>query len=319
MNMASQGITTENAGFRELLSRIELNASRAELASQRYNAVKQRVKTALPGKDVLQVGSFKRNTKIRPVDDEPLDIDLIVCFGDALRYASGGSGGTTPAKALETVRSALLADDTYRVMAPTSDAPTVVLEYADGFRIELAPCFRDLTGTRPRPNGPACYIVGTSSGSWAPADYDYDAAYISGANQDQAVAGSLVPAIKMVKRFFRNHSVELKSFHVEIICALIVPGVVAKLTQRGSRWNFGHLLVHILDQSPSHLNGPVAIPGSYSPSVDCGLSVLRRREMGQYLAQCAAKARGICNLGDGGSDRQALEQWRKFFGDPFPG
>jgi hypothetical protein len=30
------------------------------------------------------------------------------------------------------------------------------LEYADGFKIELIPCYEDLIGTRPRVFGPPC-------------------------------------------------------------------------------------------------------------------------------------------------------------------
>lgn len=54
--------------FREALGRIELNPSRVELASQRYNAVKASIESALPGKTLRQIGSFQRKTKIRPVD-----------------------------------------------------------------------------------------------------------------------------------------------------------------------------------------------------------------------------------------------------------
>ncbi len=168
----AQTVSTVNNGFMELIKRIELNDSRIKLASQHYNAVKERIETTLPGKTVSQIGSFQRKTKIRPIkDSDPLDVDLIVCFGDAYRYADLGKG-TTPQQALESVRKALVSDGTYKIMAPKSDAPVVVLEYSDGFLVELTPCFRDLTGKYPRQGGPACYIVGTSGGSWLPADYD---------------------------------------------------------------------------------------------------------------------------------------------------
>jgi len=313
------GITAVAAGFRELLARVELNASRVNLASQRYNAVKQRIQVALPGEEVLQIGSFQRKTKIRPLDDAgPLDIDLIVCFGNADHFAGAGERGVTPAGALETVRRALVSDGTYELMDPDSDAPTVVLGYADGFKIELTPCFRDLTGQHPRQNGPACYIVGTSAGSWVPADYDYDAAFISGANQHPAVSQALVPSIKMVKQFLRGHGIELKSFHAEIICALIVPGAVADWNQRCPKWGYQHVLAQFLSQAPTYLTGPVAIPSSYSPAVDSGLSTYGLQETGRYLARCGEAAWSICKVGDGGEERRALDAWRQFYGEPFP-
>jgi hypothetical protein len=312
----AQTVTTVAAGFRELLTRVELNATRINSASQRYNAVKQRVESALPGKEVSQIGSFQRKTKIRPAnEDDPLDIDLIVSFGEAHRYAAPGEQGTTPASALETVRRALVSDGTYKLMDPKPDAPTVVLEYSDGFIVELAPCFKDLTGQHPRPGGPACYIVGTSAGGWVPADYDYDAAFISGANQLPAVAQALVPSIKMVKQFLRGQNIELKSFHVEILCALTVPQSVAGWNQQNLRWGYQHVLAQFLSQAPALLNGPVAIPGSCSPAVDSGLSAYRLQQIGQYLAKCGECACGICKVTDEG---QALDLWRQFYGDPFP-
>lgn len=312
----AQTVTTVAAGFSELLARVELNATRTNLASQRYNAVKQRVESALSGKEVFQIGSFQRKTQIRPVNDyDPLDIDLIVSFGNAHQYAAAGAQGTTPAGALETVRRALVSDGTYKLMDPKPDAPTVALEYSDGFVVELTPCFRDLTGQHPRQGGPACYIVGTSAGGWVPADYDYDAAYISGTNQLPAVAQALVPTIKMVKQFLRGQSIELKSFHVEILCSLTVPQSVAGWNQQNLRWGYQHVLAQFLSHAPNYLTGPVAIPGSYSPAVDSDLSAYRLQQIGQYLAQCGQTAWGICKVTDEG---QALDLWRKFYRDPFP-
>lgn len=315
----AQTVTTVAAGFRELLRRVELNATRIDLASQRYNAVKQRVESALPGREVRQIGSFQRKTKIRPANDAgPLDIDLIVSFADARQFAATVEQGITPANALEIVRRALVSDGTYKLMDPKPDAPTVVLEYSDGFVVELTPCFRDLTGQHPRQAGPACYIVGTSAGEWIPADYDYDAAFISGANQHPGVGQELVPTIKIVKQFLRGHGIELKSFHAEILCALIVPGTVIGWCIENLRWDYQHIFSQFLTDAPKYLTGSVSIPGSYSPPVDSGLSVHRLQQIGQYLVQCGQTAWGICKLGDGGDDGQALDLWRRFYGDPFP-
>ena len=73
--MPSSPIATVSAGFKELLKRIELNPTRVALASQRYNAVADRIARELPGCEVRQVGSFQRRTKIRPLEeDDPLGV-----------------------------------------------------------------------------------------------------------------------------------------------------------------------------------------------------------------------------------------------------
>ena len=128
-----------NEAFEELLRRIELNPARATVASQRYNAVKAAIESALPGKTVSQVGSFQRKTKIRPADlSDGLDIDAVVSFMRFTQYAVGGNG-VTPAGALEAVRRALTSNEIYRVMEPEKDHPVVTLQYADDMKIELIP------------------------------------------------------------------------------------------------------------------------------------------------------------------------------------
>lgn len=298
-----------------MLRRLELNPNRAALASQRYNAVRLQLESALPGVSVSQVGSFQRRTKIRPLDaSKSLDIDVAVCLGHFNRYVSDGSG-ISPSRALGAAEAALVLDGTYRAMKPESDAPTVVLEYSDGFRIELIPCYHDLSGSFPRTTGPPCYVVGDSSGNWIPADYDYDAAIISGANNLPAIAQSLVPSIKMIKGFIRNTEASLKSFHTEVLTALTIPAALADWNSRGLSWGYHHVLAQFLTAAPAHLNGPVAIPGSYSPSIDSGLSAYGLQQIADRLRKCGDLAWRICKVED---DAQALDLWRQFYGEPFP-
>ena len=309
----SDSIATVSAGFRELLTRIELNATRVALASQRYAAVSDRIVKGLPNCEVRQIGSFQRRTKIRPLkDSDSIDVDAIVCFGGVVRYANDG---TSPADALSIVRKALESDETYKLMEPAADTPTVVLEYSDGFKMELVPCYREKTGKYPRPSGPACYIVGAPGGLWVPADYDYDAAYISGTNQLEAIGQALVPSIKMVKAFLRGHSVSLKSFHVEVLCATLIPPQLADWEGKNLRWDYQYILAHFLSNAHTLLTGPLRIPGSYSSAVDSGMSTYGLGQIGQELARWGERAWKICKVQD---EAQALKYWREFYGDPFP-
>ncbi|HEU5401037.1 MAG TPA: hypothetical protein VFU86_06745 [Terriglobales bacterium] len=299
--------------FEETVKQVELDPTRSQRASERYSAVKRQIEAALPAKAVFQVGSFQRKTKIRPLDqNDPLDIDAAVCFGDCRQYAAPGTG-VFPSTALETVRSALVDNKTYRLMRPHSDAPTVVLEYADGFKIELIPCFRDLTGTYPRPGGPGCYIVGTASGIWVPADYDYDANVITGLNQTPAVRKALVPSIKLIKAFLREKGSALKSFHIEILCARILPGTIAAWETKGLAWDYRHVLAYFLSQASSHLMAAVSLPGSYSPPESSGLGYLQLISEGYSLTQFGEQAWKIAQLGD---TAEADHQWRQLWSPP---
>jgi hypothetical protein len=82
-------------------------------------------------------------------------------------------------------------------MDPTTDAPVVVLEHADrpSFKIELAAAYTDTMGNRSHgADGPECYLVAGSGDRWLSADSDYDAAIISGTNQQPFIRENLSAA-----------------------------------------------------------------------------------------------------------------------------
>jgi len=307
--------STVGEAFTELLKRIELNPTRVALASQRYNAVKTTIEGTLPGKTVSQIGSFQRKTKIRPADlGDALDIDAVVSFGRFYKYAGAGESGTTPSNALETVRRALVSDKTYRVMTPKKDHPVVTLQYADDMKIELIPAFADATGAHPHPGASIdCYIIGTSSGDWESADYDYDAAIISSLNG--MTKQRLVPTAKIVKTYFRNVEMPLKSFDTELLVATIVPAIVAAWDAKNYSYGYEFILAQFLREASGLLTNPVQLQGSYTPPVDSGLTKSQLAGLGTFLKDRADEAWMLAKLEDKG---QALRGWSDFFGDPLP-
>lgn len=315
MQKAVTSLPSVDEAFQELLRRIELNPTRVDLASQRYNAIKQVVESALPGKVVRQIGSFQRHTKIRPADlGDQLDIDVLVSFGRFTHYAVPASDGITPLKALEIVRAALNSTQIYKVMPQQRDQPVIRLHYSDGITIELAPAFEDFTGQKPRAAGmPACYIVGTASGNWQAADYDYDAQVITSLNAQSK--GALVPSIKMLKAYFRSVSVPLKSFHIEVLAANIIPQTIAGWQTRALRFGYQHILASFLTQSSKVMTNPAVLPGSYSPPINSGLSQSTLAMIGTFLG---ARAEIAWSLAGEQMLSKALVGWREFFGDIFP-
>ena len=301
--------------FSTMLSRIELNPARVQLASQRYNAVKSVIENALPGKRVTQIGSFQRKTKIRPADlSDQLDIDVLVDFGATNVILPPNTGGLTPAQALETVRRALAADKTYRVMGPRNDAPTTVLEYADSFSMEIVPAFGDKTGNHDHPGTSLnCYLVGDPSGNWIPADYDYDAAIIS--NLNGRSFNSLVPSIKMIKAYLRAQEISLKSFYVEILCASIIPNAIAECQSGNLSWDYQHILANFLSVAGQQIKSSLVLPGSHSLPVESGLDYFSQEYAKYILTQKGSTAWKLCEMGD---TPAAIEAWSRFFGGSFP-
>ncbi len=311
--LISGGVMTVNEAFAEFLKRIELNQARATQLSDRYIAIKETIEGSISGADVFQIGSFQRKTKIRPTqDNNNLDIDVGVCLGEFSRYVPGG---VYPAEAVETLENSIAPKGSYKKIRPYVDAPTIVLEYADGFKFELVPCYRDKSGKYHRENGPDCYVIPDSNNTWIAADYKYDAAFISGMNQKDQVKQVLVPSIKMIKKFVENNNICISSFHTEAMCAISVPGFISFWESRKQKWHYQHILAAWLDKASEYVLGDVSIPGSYSGQLELEGNMLYRTVISGSLKALSKTAWEICNITN--SD-QAISAWHKLIGEPFP-
>jgi len=202
-------------------------------------------------------------------------------------------------------------------MKPKPDAPTLLLIYKDQFTFEIVPALVDKTGRyNHQPGEPDCYLVGLKPDVWSPADYDYDATYISSLNKQ--TGGRLLPSIKLIKAFLRGHGLSpdpLKSFHIEILCARIIPPIIASWEEYGLTWGYHQILAYFLRNVGNQLIGPVAIPNSYSPPIQVNLSSTDVKALKSKVDQLGQLAQKLCRLED---TPDTLKRWRNFFGDPFP-
>lgn len=292
------------------LKRIELDPTRVDLASRRYQSVKETLERSGLGITVRQIGSFQRKTKIRPADlGDKLDLDVLACLGEVR-----GTPSIRPHDALSAVRRALVWNDTYEVMAPTQDAPVIVLRYRDNFAIEIVAAYTDQSGQRSRPGGPPCYLAARRDG-WQPADYEYDAKFVSDLNQGPLTNQKLVPAIKITKAFLRAQRVPLHSFHIEILVANALPDILAMWTARAQRGGFEHILAGLLQKTSEMVVQPVRLKGSYSLPESSGQQAYALAEIGRHLDRLGQRAWEICRLANA---TEQVRAWRDFVGNPFP-
>ena len=176
------------------------------------------------------------------------------------------------------------------------------------------PAFVDCTGAHSHVGTPhECYVVGTASGEWVPADYDYDAATISALNA--STGKKLVPCVKLVKAYFRNVKMPLISFHTELLVASIVPPIIVDWDTKKYRYGYEFLLAQFLRHASQALTNPVQLAGSHSPAVNSNLSQGRLAALGTWLHGRAEDAWRLAQQKD---KAQALAGWRTFFGEPFP-
>ncbi|MGB8932003.1 MAG: hypothetical protein WCC48_12215 [Anaeromyxobacteraceae bacterium] len=303
--------------FAEYLSRLELNATRVAQAATSYNFLKDWIESVLPGASVRRIGSFQRQTKIRPfADGHEVDVDALVCLGSVVGLASPGTPGITTQHVLEKVRQVLSQHGLIRLMQPKKDAPTVTLNYADEtFSVELVPALIDGSRFSARPFGPPSYLIPGSDGRWITADYDYDAQYISSLNQRSDVDGDLVRVIKLAKAWSRASGVDLKSFFLEALAAALVPDIISEWSGGGLAWELPHVFAAFLARAPDFVRVPIEIPGSFSEQVHSGAFGIQGLQVEDFIRKQSRRAYTLAFEAD---QIAACEGWRAFFQDPFP-
>lgn len=261
-----------------------------------------------------QVGSFQRKTKIRPAEaNQDLDIDVLVILRVANRFAKSGERGYTPGDGLEAVKSGLTDHETYKAMKPRKDAPVITLKYADGFSFELIPAMIDKTGRYTTRIDPPSYLVATAEG-WEPNDYDFDAACITALNQSDVVKRNLVPLIKMLKQFNREHDIPITSFHTEL---LVAAGLVPRLVEwdrGGYSWDFRHMVAAYFERSARLVKTPIQLAGSVTPPYRSELTDRKLDRVANEFEALGKTAWKLCKV----EETKAIKQWAKFMGDPFP-
>jgi hypothetical protein len=219
--------------FRQFKSNLKLGDSFQDAVTTHHGAVREWVESYAPGIETQLIGSLQRRTRIPPrPKQDTFDIDILVVLGNFHSWVS--YGGVTPASALDKVEEIVSDHETYDRMDPEADSPTISFEYADGIKVELVPAYLDQIGYDPAekptyPTGRGFWIP--KRGKWELADYNYDAAYITQANE--AADKYLVPTIKMLKAAKRRLFAKITSYHLEAMAAAVLPGVVETIKVRG--------------------------------------------------------------------------------------
>ena len=306
--------------FAATLAQLEFSPTCLEQAWQRYQALKHVIEGAWPGTTVTLIGSWHRQTQIRPPDgSDQLDMDLLVACR-TVRWSLFGHPGVwqTPASALRHLERVLLgAEQTYHLAWPQAETPTVVVSSADQCTFRLRPALVDQTGRyQHRPGEAHCYLVGASRHRWSPADYNYEAASLSSLNL--LTGGRLVPATKLIKAFLRGQGCSpdpLPSWHLELLCARLLPPIMVFWGSYGLNWGYQQVLAYFLCTVGPHLATAVALPHSYTPPLRLTLSPADLCALQSKLDRLGQAARRLCQLPE---TPEACQRWRDFFGDPFP-
>lgn len=185
------------------------NNQKATIASRRTVTARYLRDSFGPGSGMellstMVIGSADRGTMIRPIGN----IDVLAAFEDAAFYKyQDDSRGF-----LYRVRDAL---DKYNVKIVGARGQAVRLFYSEPLHVDIVPAVARDSGGYFIPSGETDLWWGRHR--WLMTDPDEHARWMS--ERNQALGGNLKPLIRLLKRWNREHSSHVRSFHLEVMIA----------------------------------------------------------------------------------------------------
>lgn len=286
--------TTTAGAFDEFKDRISLtDAEQTKVRSRRDQAIKY-VRDAFPSSSDMpcssgvMIGSAKRGTAIRPLDD----LDVMVKFAnkdqvfEKYRFDSQAF--------LYRVRDALNAKTQIRQVGARGQA--VRLFYKDGLHVDVAPVFKWSSGG---------YALPAGDGSWITTDPPAQEAWIN--KRQGELNNQLKKRVKFLKRWNNVHSHRLQSWHLEVMVATAF-GSMSTNSRDG--------LMKFFEWAPGYIdvNDPDGYGGNLATYLAWGIRDEVRKSFDSAHDR-AVKANAAEVRGD---HREAIRLWRIILGDDFP-
>lgn len=283
--------TTIKASFQTFRSNLEITSLQATTVSTRQKTVRDAVAAELEVLDSFLSGSYKRSTMIAPLSSADVDIVTVM---DPKYYKSDGQAGL-----LDKTKTAL--QNHYKTTLKISRNGQAVTITFNDFVVDVVPGFNR--------KGGGLLIPDTIKGRWISTDPKKHVDIWSDANAKHN--GDLVPLIKMMKCWNREHSGLLRSFHLEAMLLELLNNVTISSFSSGARWLFDKMRAKVKQA----VNDPTDYGGNLGDYLDTQQKI---DEVVSRLETAYKRAVDAEDLEKQGKTAQAVEKWRLIFGDYFP-
>lgn len=283
--------TTIYQSFQQLQSNLEITGLQQQTVSTRQQNVRDVVAADFTVLDSFLTGSYRRSTMIAPLKNADIDIFVVL---DASYFKQDGQ-----AWLLDRIRTTL--KKTYPTTPKISrNGQAVTITFTD-FTVDVVPAFNRKGGG---------YLIADSvSGRWISTDPRKHVEIWSAANTSHK--GDLVPLIKMIKTWNRQHSALLRSFHLEAMILSILTSVTISDYPSGVRFVF--------DKARQVAKGTTYDPSGYGGNLADYLNTQQKMsDVVSRLETAYNRALEAENLDKQGKTSAAIEKWRMIFGDYFP-
>lgn len=282
--------TTIAAGFESLRANLEITGLQAETVSTRQQSVREAVASELSVLDSFLVGSYARDTMIRPLKEADIDVFVVLSAAYFAKYR--------PPALLDKVRAVLL--KTYpKTPTISRNGQAVTITFTD-FRVDVVPAFNREGGGYLIPDSPNDAWISTN-----PPSHD---AVLTKANK--AHDGDLVPLVKIVKGWNKAIGGAFRGFYLELLVVDVLQNVEITNDPSGVRW--------VLDKGREKVKFKQKDPAGFGDQInplDAVTSVADAVSRFQTAYNRALKAEDFAAKG---KIADAFGEWRKVFGDYFP-
>lgn len=237
------------------------------------------------------IGSADRDTITRPIGD----IDVLAVFEDAAFYNYRNDSR----KFLYRVRDAL---NEYNVKVVGARGQAVRLFYDQPPHVDIVPAVKRDSGGYFIPSGDTDFW---GRHRWLITDPDEHARWIS--KQNTALGCNLKPLIRLLKRWNREHSSHLRSFHLEVMVAETFGTLGSNrrtASQKFFEWAGGHI--------------SVKDPAGHSGDLSSYMTWYTRLQFQSLLDSSGKRAKKAIEAEESGNRAEAMRLWRIIYGPEFP-
>lgn len=285
------GITIA-ASFKKLKENLEITELQESVVSTRQENVRDVVANEMDVLDSFLTGSYSRSTMIAPLSEADIDIFIV------LNSKYYGTDKEASADVLDKVKRTLLKTYT-RTPKISRNGQAVTITFAD-FVVDIVPAFNRKEGG---------YLIPNSvQRAWIATNPKIHVDIMVEKNKNHS--GNLVPIVKMIKGWNRNINYSFVSFRLELLAIEIFENVTISDYSSGIRYFFdkGREKIKYKAKDPVSYGGEI----SGLRNVTTSEEAVNRFEIAYDYAIKAEK------YAKNGNIQNAIEEWRKIFGDYFP-
>lgn len=281
--------TTIESAFQKLKENLEITDLQEFTVSTRQNNVRKAIKKKMDVLDSFLTGSYRRHTMIAPLTDADIDIFIILNS----RYYENNY----QKRLLDNVRRVLR--KTYKSPKISRNGQAVTITFTD-FKVDVVPAFEIEGGD---------FLIPDSIGKrWIATNPKVHVEVVSGKNRKHN--GELVPIIKMIKGWNRNINNAFVSFYLELLTINIFDSSTI------SDYPLG--MYYFFDKGQEKIEYEVVDPVGYGEQISQLNNINTVQEAVSIFTDAYYCAEMAVQYGKKGMIKEAINEWRKIFGNYFP-